>query len=80
MKRIRARGREVEREISPEYVSELNRAYEHFFFHYDEAPLLVVNTSEVDFARGDEEVDGLLQEMEQMRGGTRYYAPIPSAR
>jgi len=77
MRRIATRGREFERQIAPEYVSELNRAYEHFFFHYDDSPLLVVNSSEADLSRGGREVDELLRQIDEMRGGTRYYSPVP---
>ena len=75
MQRIRKRGRESERDISPEYVSEVNRAYNHFFFHYSETPLLVVNASGVDFAADDDEITELLRQINLLQGGTRYYVP-----
>ena len=60
---------------SPTYVKELNQAYEHFFFHYAATPLLVVETSEVDFAGSDEALDDLLRQIRGMGRGTRYYVP-----
>lgn len=72
--RIRRRGRPSERSMSPAYVSELNRAYNHFFFHYTDTPLLVVHASEADLTT-DAEVAALLRQVEQIEGGTRYYVP-----
>ena len=49
MRRIRPRGRPEEARLSEEYLAEVNRAYNHYFFHYTQTPLLVVNTADVDF-------------------------------
>ena len=62
---------------SPDYVKELNEAYQHFFFHYTATPLLVVETSEVDLSGSDEALDELLRQMATMTRGTRYYVPRP---
>jgi len=80
MRRIAGRGRDTEKSISPEYVAEVNRAYNYFFFHYDETPLLVVNTSEIDFVERDADLDDLLQQVEGVKAGTQYYIPMPSRR
>ncbi|HCB49513.1 MAG TPA: deoxynucleoside kinase, partial [Chloroflexi bacterium] len=50
MKRVQTRGRPEESHLSEEYLGEVNRAYNHYFFHYGATPLLVVNTTDVDFA------------------------------
>ena len=60
---------------STEYVTELNEAYNHFFFHYSATPLLVIETSHVDPAWGDDAVDDVLKQVAQMTAGTRYYVP-----
>jgi deoxyadenosine/deoxycytidine kinase len=78
MRRIARRGRPSEARISAEYVSEVNRAYNYFFFHYDDTPLLVVNTSEIDFVERDADLDDLMAQVEDVAGGTQYYIPIPS--
>jgi len=62
---------------SPDYVRELNEAYQHFFFHYTATPLLVVETSDVDLAGSDDALDELLRQMATMTRGTRYYVPRP---
>jgi len=59
----------------PEYLRELNEAYQHFFFHYTATPLLVVETSQLDLQGSDEAVDDLLKQISTLHGGTRYYVP-----
>ena len=75
MKRIRARGRPEEAHLSEDYLAEVNRAYNHYFFHYTQTPLLVVNTAEVDFAEATEDLDDLLKQIRSMGKGTQYYVP-----
>ena len=75
MKRVKSRGRPEEKGLSEEYMTEVNRAYNHYFFHYNATPLLVVNTADVDFARSDEDVDDLLRQIKGMGKGTQYYVP-----
>ena len=58
-----------------EYVRELNEAYNHFFFHYNATPLLVVETSQLDLAWPDATLDDLVRQIEGMGRGTRYYVP-----
>ena len=60
---------------APEYVRELNEAYQHYFFHYSATPLLVVETSQIDLAASDAAVDDLLRQIRTMNKGTRYYVP-----
>ena len=75
MKRIRARGRPEEDQLSEEYLAEVNRAYNYYFFHYSATPLLVVNTTDLDFVTRPEDVDDLLKQIRGMGKGTRYYVP-----
>jgi deoxyadenosine/deoxycytidine kinase len=58
-----------------EYLRELNEAYTHFFFHYNAAPLLVVETSQFDSDASDEALDDLIKQIRGMGPGTRYYVP-----
>jgi deoxyguanosine kinase len=74
-KRVRSRGRGEEAHLSEEYLAEVNRAYNHYFFHYSATPLLVVNTADVDFASSTEDVDDLLRQIRSMGRGTQYYVP-----
>jgi deoxyguanosine kinase len=59
----------------PDYLRELNEAYQHFFFHYSATPLLVVDTSQVDFGTSDRALDDLIRQIRTMGRGTMYYVP-----
>jgi len=74
-KRIRTRGRPEESRLGDEYLSEVNRAYNHYFFHYAQTPLLVVNTTDLDFARRPEDLEDLMKQIAGMGKGTQYYVP-----
>ncbi|HYM80630.1 MAG TPA: deoxynucleoside kinase [Candidatus Limnocylindria bacterium] len=76
MERIAKRGRPFERDMDRGYISALNEAYNHFFFHYLDAPLLVVNTNGIDFVKHAEDFEDLLKRILVHREGTVYYAPI----
>jgi len=78
LRRIRDRAKTDPRGVpdpSPEYIRELNEAYQHFFFHYTATPLLVIETSQVDFGASDEAIDDLMRQVRDMTKGTRYYVP-----
>jgi len=75
LRRVKARGREEEAAFSEEYMAEVNRAYNHYFFHYSATPLLVVNTADVDFVKNPEDLDDLLKQIRGMGKGTQYYVP-----
>jgi deoxyguanosine kinase len=77
--RIRMRGRSYEREISRDYIEAINEAYNRFFFNYSDTPLLVINTSEVDFVRRPEDFQDLVREIQRMRKGVQFYVPLGSA-
>ena len=78
VRRLRDRAKDPDRETfdpDPEYIRELNEAYQHFFFHYSSTPLLVVETSQLDLHASDEAVDDLIRQIRTMNRGTRYYVP-----
>jgi deoxyadenosine/deoxycytidine kinase len=71
--RIRKRGRDFERSVSSEYLEQVSRAYGDFFFHYEDTPLLMVNTSDIDLAdEGD--LDALLREIRRHRRGRLHFS------
>jgi deoxyadenosine/deoxycytidine kinase len=76
--RIKKRGREFERKFDPDYLDGLCRAYNDFFFHYQDTPLLVVNTSDIDFVNNPADLEDLLSVVRQTRKGTVHYQPLPS--
>jgi len=75
LRRVGTRGRPEEAGFSEEYMAEVNRAYNHYFFHYSATPLLVVNTADVDFVKCAEDLDDLLKQIRGMGKGTQYYVP-----
>jgi deoxyadenosine/deoxycytidine kinase len=77
IRRVRERPGDPERPTplpDPEYLRELNEAYQHFFFHYNATPLLVVETSEFDPETSDDALDDLVRQIHGMGRGTRYVA------
>lgn len=76
--RIKKRGREFERKFDPNYLEGLCKAYNDFFFHYADTPLLVVNTSDIDFVNNPADLEDLLSVVRQTRKGTVHYQPLPS--
>jgi deoxyguanosine kinase len=68
-----------EREVSPEYIEEVARAYEHFFFRYEGADLLVIDTSEIDFVERNDDLQQLLRRLQDPVKGTQYFLPLGSS-
>ena len=74
--RIRKRGRDFERKFDPEYLAELSRTYNDFFHRYDETPLLVINTSDIDFVETEKDFEELVRAIGSIKAGTHYYQPL----
>jgi len=79
LKRIRKRSRPFERGITPEYLGSLTEAFRAFFHEYTDAPLLVVNCSEIDFVEHRGELADLLKEIRDMKQGVQHYIPLGSS-
>jgi deoxyguanosine kinase len=75
LSRIRKRGRTYEKAIAPEYLKSLVEAYNYFFYHYRESPLLVVETNEIDFVERKADLDDLIQQVVRPFRGTQIYVP-----
>jgi len=73
--RIARRGRSMERDIQPGYLETLSEAYNHYFFHYRESPLLVVGTDSMDFVSRPEHLDDLTRRILEPFEGTLVYVP-----
>ncbi|MEE8365207.1 MAG: deoxynucleoside kinase [Gammaproteobacteria bacterium] len=71
--RIAKRGIEYEQQIRIDYLSRLCESYTRFFYHYDESPLLTVNTQSVDLVDNAEEFQALLDEIINIRSGRHYF-------
>ena len=77
-KRVKKRDKKYEKSVTFEYLTEVAQAYNQFFFHYDETPLLVVNTSEIDFVSSSKDLADLIKEINGMGSGTQHYIPLGS--
>lgn len=75
MQRIKKRSRREELNISYDYLDEVNQAYAHYFYHYKDTPLLVINTTEIDFVADPGDLDDLIHQIDAMEGGTQVYVP-----
>jgi deoxyadenosine/deoxycytidine kinase len=76
LRRIKQRGRPFEKEINHDFIAAVNEAYNQFFFRYAETPLLVINTSDIDFVNRREDLDDLRKQILGMKQGTQYYVPV----
>jgi deoxyguanosine kinase len=76
--RAQTRGNAIERPIDQAYLQQLNDAYTQFFYHYDDTPLLIVNTSEINLAQGNDDYQNLVKYILQLKTGRHYYNPHPT--
>ena len=77
--RIAKKAFKDETQISFEYIGEVARAYEHFFYRYAGSDLLVINTSDIDFVERSEDLQQLLRRLQDPVKGTQYYLPLGKA-
>ncbi|MBC2730734.1 deoxynucleoside kinase [Thiobacillus sp.] len=72
--RVRRRGVEFERGMDAGYLQRLANSYSEFFHRYEAAPLLIVNTSNLNFAENDADFELLLERMSKMRGPREFFS------
>lgn len=76
MYNIRRRGRKFERNLTRTYIKELSEAYNNFFFKYSRTPLLIVNTTEIDFVNNSKDFNELYNQIfREDRGFIEYFNP-----
>jgi deoxyguanosine kinase len=56
LQNIEQRGRTYEKHITPDYLQELTESYNQFFYHYNKAPLMIINATEIDFVNNAEDL------------------------
>lgn len=77
MANIRKRARPMEKNMSEAYIKDLNDAYNYFFFHYRSSPLLIVNSTEIDFVNDEKDFDDLVNEIFRSdKSAVEYYNPL----
>ncbi|MEM7303970.1 MAG: deoxynucleoside kinase [Pseudomonadota bacterium] len=75
--RIKKRGRYYERFMEANYLEQLNEAYADYFYHYHDAPLLIVNASDIDFINNDRDYEQLKTQIINTTSGRHYFNPLP---
>ena len=75
MQRVKLRGRSMEKDIDENYLIQLNDAYTHFFYHYTETPLLIVNTSTINLAKNERDYEDLVRYLLTKKISRNYYNP-----
>jgi len=77
MYNIKKRSRKIERNITRKYISELSKAYNDYFFKYNQTPLLIVNTTDIDFVNKESDFEELYKQIfREDRGFIEYFNPV----
>ena len=76
MKNITSRGRKMEQDITENYIDALNQVYTEYFFRYQETPLVIINTSNIDFVHNDNDLKEVINYIRQPISGTKFYNPV----
>jgi deoxyadenosine/deoxycytidine kinase len=74
IERVQRRGLRFERNISDEYLVKLANSYGDFFHHYDAAPLLTVNSDNLNFVDNDEDFALLMERIDNMRSMREFFS------
>ncbi len=78
MKNIDKRGRDFENNISYDYINALNEIYTEYFFRYNDTPLVIINTNNIDFVNNTEDLDQVIEFIRQPVSGTKFFNPSAS--
>jgi len=71
--RVRQRGIAMEADISEAYLRELTEAYSRFFYHYESAPLMIVNTERLNPVGREEDFAMLVRQIVELRGRRSFF-------
>jgi deoxyadenosine/deoxycytidine kinase len=77
LERVQRRGVPCEMGMDPDYLRRLSDAYTHFFHHYEAAPLLIINATEIDLVSNEEDFLSLVEEAGRLKRGRHYFNPMP---
>ena len=76
IRNISHRGRDMEKNISEEYIDALNQLYTEYFFGYQDTPLVIINTNNIDFVNNDKDLDEVINYIRQPVTGTKFFNPV----
>ena len=76
MKNIAQRGREMETDITYEYIDALSQVYTEYFFRYQDTPLVIINTNNIDFVHNEDDLKEVIKYIRQPVSGTKFFNPV----
>ena len=76
MKNIEKRGRSMERNVTWEYIDALNQVYTEYFFRYQDTPLVIINTNNIDFVENENDLKEVIDYIRQPVSGTKFFNPV----
>ncbi len=76
MKNIALRGREMETDITYEYIDALSQVYTEYFFRYQDTPLVIINTNNIDFVHNEDDLKEVIKYIRQPVSGTKFFNPV----
>ncbi len=76
MKNIAKRGREMETGITYEYIDALSQVYTEYFFRYQDTPLVIINTNNIDFVHNEDDLKEVIKYIRQPVSGTKFFNPV----
>lgn len=75
LNRIKSRGRSMEKSIEGNYLKGLQERYDHHFWHYQDAPVLIINTDNIDFVHNESHLQMVLDAIAECPQQTTYFVP-----
>ena len=76
MRNIAQRGRDFETNMSFEYLDALSQVYTEYFFKYQETPLIIINTNNIDFVNNNDDLEEVIKYIREPVSGTKFFNPI----
>lgn len=73
LERVQKRAKAYESQITLEYLQQLSDAYSQFFYHYEDTPLLIINTDHLNPIDHDEDFELLLHQIDTMKGRREFF-------
>ncbi len=80
MRNIALRGREMESNITYDYIDALGQVYTEYFFRYQDTPLVIINTNNIDFVRNAEDLNQVIEYIRQPISGTKFFNPLSNTK
>ena len=75
LKNISNRKRSFEKNMSRDYIEALNQVYNEYFFRYQDSPLLIINTNNIDFVNKKKDLEEIINVVRQPITGTKFFNP-----